>query len=135
MDFLTKEAILAAQDLKHEVVEVPEWGGQVGVRMMTGTERDAFEDEVFKMRGKNVEQNLKNFRSRLLVRTLTDGEGNRLFNDNEISVLGGKSAPVLDRLFTVSQKLNGIGPKDVEEATKNSGGDLEDSSASGSPES
>ena len=43
MNILSKEAILAADDLPREIVSVPEWGGQVCVRTMTGTDRDAFE--------------------------------------------------------------------------------------------
>ena len=41
--FLNREAILAAEDLPRELVEVPEWGGAVYVRALTGAERDQFE--------------------------------------------------------------------------------------------
>ena len=40
---LTKEQMLAADDIKSERVEVPEWGGDVMVRGLTGTQRDAWE--------------------------------------------------------------------------------------------
>jgi len=43
MSLLSKTAILAANDLKSEDIEVPEWGGAVRVRSFTGRERDAFE--------------------------------------------------------------------------------------------
>ena len=43
---LTKDEILRADDLRLERVEVPEWGGEVVLRTMTGTERDAFEAEL-----------------------------------------------------------------------------------------
>ena len=43
MTLLSKTAILAAQDLQTEDVEVPEWGGAVRVRSFTGRERDVFE--------------------------------------------------------------------------------------------
>ena len=39
---LNRSAILDAEDLKHEDVEVAAWGGTVRVRMMTGAERDEF---------------------------------------------------------------------------------------------
>lgn len=40
---LTREQILGAQDIKSELVDVPEWGegAQVRVGMMSGTARDA----------------------------------------------------------------------------------------------
>ncbi len=39
---LTREQILQSDDLPRETVQVPEWGGEVQVRTMTGTDRDAF---------------------------------------------------------------------------------------------
>ena len=42
---LTKDAILQAQDSKLEKLEVPEWGGHVFIKSMSGTERDNFEAE------------------------------------------------------------------------------------------
>ena len=46
MTLLTKSAILAANDLKTQDVDVPEWGGAVRVRAFSGRERDAFEQAV-----------------------------------------------------------------------------------------
>ena len=120
MPFLSRDVILSAQDLKSEAVEVPEWGGAVYVRCMTGTERDAFEVEVYTIRGKSVEMNRENFRARLLVRVLVDEKGSRLFSDQDIGSLGAKSARVLDRLFTVAMRVNGLSRKDVDDLTKNS---------------
>ena len=120
MNFLNRDAILGVEDLRRETVDVLEWGGCVCVRCMTGTERDAFESEAYAVRGKNVEINRENFRARLLVRTLVNEEGKRLFSDQDLELLGGKSARALDRLFTVSMRLNGLSKEDVEDLTKNS---------------
>ena len=40
---LSRDDILKAADNEPEEVDVPEWGGSVLVRGMTGRERDAFE--------------------------------------------------------------------------------------------
>ena len=125
MATLTKEQILQANDLKIETVDVPEWGGSVGVRTMTGTERDSFEQSIVEKKGKT---NLSNIRARLCALTVVDDSGNRLFNDSDIAELGKKSAAALDRVFTVAQKMNGFGEKDIEELGKNlSKGQSEDS--------
>ena len=42
---LTRDEILESEDLATETVSVPEWGGSVIVRALTGTERDAYEAE------------------------------------------------------------------------------------------
>lgn len=113
MVILTKDAILAADDLPKERVSVPEWGGDVYVRTMTGTDRDAFEASLIGKDGR-----LENVRARLVSLTICSESGDRLFTDDEISALGNKSAKALDRLFAVSQRLNGIGAEQVEAAKK-----------------
>ena len=114
---LTREAILAADDLPRERVNVPEWGGDVFVRTMTGTERDAFESSLIgKDSGK--EGRLENVRARLVSLALCSESGERLFDDAEIAALGKKSARALDRVFGVAQRLNGIGTGEVDTAKK-----------------
>jgi hypothetical protein len=112
MNLLNKAAILSAQDLAKELVEVPEWGGSVYVRAMTGAERDAFE---LSIQG----QKLENIRARLCAMCMVDESGTRLFGDKEAKELGQKSAAALDRVFAIAQRLNGIGTKDVEALEKN----------------
>ena len=120
MTLLTKEQILAAEDLDFEEVEIKEWGGKVRLRCMTGTERDAFESAIYKIKGDKVEANRENFRSELLSRVLCNKDNKLLFNPREVKALGGKSGRVIDRLFDIAQKINGIGQSDIEEMTKNS---------------
>lgn len=133
MGSLTRDAILASPDLPTESVAVPEWGGTVMVRGLNGTERDAFEAESYRVRGKDVEINRANLRSRLLVRAIVDDQGKRIFTDDDIAMLGAKSAAALDRVMEVAQRLSGIGNDDVEELAKNSDSDLAASSTSTLP--
>lgn len=116
MGVLNKAAILSAEDLKTETVAVPEWGGDVRVRTLTGTERDAFESGLVADGGK---RNLDNLRARLLALAIVDDHGARVFTDGDAMLLGGKSAAVLDRLFDVAQRLNGIGAQAEAETEKN----------------
>lgn len=116
MPILNKAAILAAEDLKTETVDVPEWGGEVRVRTLTGTERDAFESSLV---GEGGKRQLENLRAKLLSLAIVDENGARIFSDGEAAMLGGKSAAVLDRLFDVAQRLNGIGAKAEEQIEKN----------------
>lgn len=113
MNILSKEAILAADDLPREKVNVPEWGGEVLVRTMSGTDRDAFESSLLEQDGR-----MENVRARLVALTLCDSQGYRLFDDSEIAALGRKSARALDRVFSVAQRLNGIGVDQVDAAKK-----------------
>ena len=122
MSLLSKTAILAAQDLQTEDVEVPEWGGAVRVRSFTGRERDAFESSMVRGDGRDRRVDLTNMRARLVGLTVIDEAGQRLFTDDEVDLLGAKSGAALDRVFAVAQKLNGLSGADVEELSKNSSG-------------
>ena len=122
MSLLSKTAILAAQDLQTEDVEVPEWGGAVRVRSFTGRERDAFEASMVRGDGKDRKVDLTNMRARLVGLTVIDETGQRLFTDEEADLLGAKSGAALDRVFAVAQKLNGLSGADVDELSKNSSG-------------
>lgn len=120
---LNREQILKANDLKTETVAVPEWGGDVLVRMMTGTARDKFEEQTFsagRKKGGKSEVSFDNIRARLVAAVVVDEEGNLLFTSSDIAELGKKSAAALDRIFTVAQRLNGFTKEDIDELAKNS---------------
>lgn len=116
MSMLTREAILAADDLKTETVAVPEWGGDVLVRMMTGAQRDAFSASLVSADGK---PQMDNFRPKLVAWSVVDESGNLMFTADDIQALAVKSAAALDRVAAVAQRLNKMGPESVEEAAKN----------------
>lgn len=135
MTLLSKEAILAAQDLRFEVVPVPEWGGEVRVRTMTGADRDAYEQSLMASRGPDAKANIKNVRARLVAYSIVDEAGNRLFNEEDIDALGAKSVRALDRVFSAASRLSAIGAKDVAELGKPSAPTPAGASTSTSPAS
>jgi len=117
---LNREQILKADDIKTEEVQVPEWGGSVLVRGMTGAERDRYEAAVVEQNGKNTKVNMRNARARLMTMTVVDEKGNKLFTQADIETLGQKSAAALQRVFEVATRLAGIGDEDLDELSKNS---------------
>lgn len=127
---LDKESILAAEDLRTEEVQVPEWGGSVYVRTLTGKERDAWEATLLDGTGRNRRVKLDNIRASLAAATICDAQGKQLFGPEDVAALGEKSALALDRVFEVAQRLNGLTGEDVEELVGNSGGDRKESSGS-----
>lgn len=105
---LSKAAILAAKDTKVSApIPVPEWGGDVYCKTLSGTERDAFEESY-------SENKMKAFRCRFLVLTLSDDKGERLFTDGETADLGKKSSVVINRLFDAAWKHNAFTTEAVE---------------------
>jgi hypothetical protein len=87
---------------------------------MTGADRDAFENSMVSVRPDGTrEQNLTNFRTKLVALTVVDDAGNLLFSADDLARLAAKSALAIDRVFVVAQSINGFGAQAVETAAKN----------------
>lgn len=119
MTTLTRDAILGQHDREIEAVEVPEWGGVVHVRSLSGAERDQFEASIVQRNGKDVKTNLRNLRARLVVLAACDENGLPIFDAADATALGAKNAAALDRLFSVAQRLSGLRDDDVQEMAEN----------------
>ena len=118
--YLSRDDILGLNDLPTEDVLIPEWGNKyVRVRGLTAAERDAFEASIVRRRGQRTEVDTRNMRAKLVALCVVDEQGNRLFTDEDVEVLGRKSAAALDRIFEVAQRLSGLRPQDVEELAGN----------------
>jgi hypothetical protein len=116
---LNREAILAQSKLPTEEVSVPEWGGSVTVRALTGAQRDAFEAGCIQQRGKKTERNLNNLRARLVALSVVDADGKRLFSDADAAALGELNAAALDRVYDAAARISGLNAKDQEELLGN----------------
>ena len=119
-NYLTKENILTANDIKREEVQVPEWGGVVLVQGLSGRDRDQLEASMIQGKGKDTKVSLDNLRAKVVARSIVDENGNRIFSDADIPALAKKSALALNRVYEVAQRLSGISQEDVDELTKNS---------------
>ena len=115
---LSRDQILTAPDLRFDVVNVPEWGGEVRVRSMTGADRDAYEQSLMASRGSDANANLSNVRARLVAFCVVGEDGQRLFSDSDVEALGAKSARALNAVFECASALNGLGAKDVADLGK-----------------
>ena len=117
---LSRDDILKAEDGGTEEVPVPEWGGTVLVRGMTGRERDEFELSLGEpgRRGRTV-PNLVNIRAKVISRCVVDEDGDRLFTAADITALGDKSGAAVDRVDTVAARLSGLSDDDLEEMAAN----------------
>lgn len=114
---LSRDGILGASDIKTQEVDVPEWGGSVLIKGMTGAERDAFEGG---NRDGSGNQNLRNLRARFLVRCIVNENGTRVFADQDAAALGKKSSSALNRLWEAANDINGTSEAAVEETEGNS---------------
>lgn len=113
---LTKDDILKTADLKIKEIDIPEWGGQVCLKVISSLDRDRYESwYVSAERSGNYEK----ARSLLVAMSLCDDKGVLLFNpkdSNDLAAIGNKNSLIIDRIWAEARKLNGIdgGEKDKE---------------------
>lgn len=119
---LTRDLILSALDLPTTEVHVPEWGGYVHVRALTGAERDTFEASMMTSGNPTAEkraQQFGNVRARMCAMAIVDMEGNRMFSHKDVEALGKKNAAALNRVFEAVRTLSGFSNADVKEIEGN----------------
>jgi hypothetical protein len=117
MKLLNKDTFFAAEDLKHEDVEVPQLGGAVRIRVMTGSARDAFNEYIQSFGDEKRPASAIN--AALLVQTCIDESGAPMFAMDEIDMLRDKSAAALDVLALAAMRINGLGVTAADDAAKN----------------
>lgn len=113
MATLSRAEIEQAEDLGRELAEVPEWGGQVNVRMMNAGEKARLGLEYKNL----VDEDVMFY---VLSKTLVDDAGDQLFpGDAGVGSLKRKSFEVILRLYEVAARVNKLGKDAVEDAAKN----------------
>jgi hypothetical protein len=109
---LTREQILASRmNRKPVLLEVPEWGGDVYVRVMSAADQAILSDGV-----KPAELPIH-----VILHCLVDESGDRILTDEDAEALAKEDFPVIMRVFAFVAKLNGLSTKELEEAMENFG--------------
>jgi len=116
---LTRAAILKSCSLREEVLNIPEWGGNVTVQELTGAERDAWEASILNDDGQRDDDSMTNARAKLCVRCLVDDEGALLFSQDDVNQVGALSGTALNRVFEVACRLSGLTSADMDELAGN----------------
>lgn len=111
MGTLSRDQILGADDRKTDEVEVPEWGGSVRIRSMSGAELQEYVRAVAETKDEvdNVDDVL------LLVHfSIVDDSGNRLFPaKDDVKLLAEKNIHVLNKIAQACMGVNGLDQKEV----------------------
>lgn len=121
---LTRDDILdKVNDLKREKYEIESWGGHVYLSELTADQLDSYITSILEEPGNNKA------RSKLLVRAITDENGERIFRNKDRSEVGKLPASVLKEMFDIACRLSGI-TQDQQELVKNSESTPSDNSSS-----
>ena len=113
MAFLTKTAILTAEDMKYDSVPCPEWGGDGRVRGLTAYEQGYVTNLIGDDKKSEVTLKVVQF-------GCVDENGERLFSSEDIKQLQTKSYAVVERVGKRILQLTGFGNQDeIDTAKKN----------------
>lgn len=124
---LTKDAILAAPDLKTERLTVLEWGGEIIVSEMGGLTQLEFFNQVFPDTEETSSKRAidAKFRATLVAYCVVDEKGKLVFDRDDIPMLARKNASVVNAVFEVADRLNLITDNARKAAEKNSSGEAD----------
>ena len=106
---LNREQILNARnraDRRPVKVSVPEWGGDVYLRVLTVADQVALSEDV-----KPADMPVQ-----VLLHCLVDEEGTRILQDDDAAELAKEDFPLVLRLFAEAAKLNGLTSRELEDA-------------------
>jgi len=114
MGCLTKAEILSATDRSPVRVDVPEWGGHVYVRGLSGTQRGELEE------WQTANAGSVGMDGQLVAMSLCDETGEPLgFSDAEVDSLNDRSSVALQRVIAVVRRLSILDAESVAAAEKN----------------
>lgn len=130
---LSRSDILGCDDMRSQTLEIPEWGGSVRIRSLTGAEREAFEANLYRLVDGRRELELENFRAKLAAACIVDEEDRQIFSAADVLALAKKSSVALARIFNAAEALNGMHADAVAGAQKNSASGPTGASTSDSP--
>ncbi len=119
MSMLNIDTILSTHSIKVEKVEVPEWGGHVYVKVMTGEEKDRYETSFRKKVDGKLVPDLDNIRAKLVVFTMCDESGVCLATIDHVKALSKQSSTSLDRVVAAAQSINAMSHQEMDEIEKN----------------
>ena len=112
---LSREEILGAGDIQRERVAVPEWGegGEVLVSGLSAA--DQLEMAQYSLDGADGQRESLELMIKIPARCIVDADGQRVFSDDDVALLGQKSRAPLQRIMETAMRLSAL---DVEESKK-----------------
>lgn len=118
MEWAKKEGFFKAK-VPQEKITVPDIG-DVWIHGLTAGQKDDYENSVFRLSGRSRRFHLANARAQLLMLTVYDQHGKRLFSEKDIGRICEIPAAVVDPILDVARRLSAMTIEDIDELVKNS---------------
>lgn len=116
---LGRDAILARKSVPLKQQRVEAFGGTVIVQEMRAREKDEYEQSMVAGKGKNQAVNIRNGRAKLVVLSVVDEAGKRIFTDADVVLLGELPVADIDRICEAAQALSAVSDEDIQNIASN----------------
>ena len=113
MGTLSRDQILGADDRKTDELEVPEWGGSVKIRSMSGSEVQKYVEAV----QADEDADIKHM-CLLIHFSVVGDDGKKLFSTEDIEALADKNLLVLRSVSEACIAVNGLNQAEVADELK-----------------
>ncbi|MFB5622533.1 MAG: hypothetical protein ACE5RH_00930 [Nitrosarchaeum sp.] len=112
-----REKIKNIDDIKKEILDIPEWECSIEIRSMTAKQRANILDKVTN-EGGSIDNDL--FFSHMIVASCFDSEtGELIFDMDDANWIMDKSSGPIEKLMSNIMRISGLNKNSVEEAEKN----------------
>lgn len=106
MTFLTRSEILERRSFRTETVEVPEWGGAVRLREMSGADRQAIQAAVLRaQKGPSASEDVH---AHVVACAAVNENGEKIFSPSDVPALSRQPAGLLKRLAEKALEISGL---------------------------
>lgn len=115
MALLTKAQIIAADDIRTQVIDVPEWGegAQVKIKAWSVAQADAYGSMI--LNRKDDVQFIAQLRETTVSMSIVNEDGSPMFTAKDMAALGKKSPAAINRVHRAALELNKLGNVDEDE--------------------
>lgn len=121
---LNRDQILGAKDRAHQVIDMPEWGGEVMITALSVRDRSVVLGEWARLgnvqkEGGDTVGAMLDIKLRLVALSITDADGVQLFSVEDIAELATKSDAAIGAISDAAITLNRFFVSATEDVAKN----------------
>lgn len=114
-----RERIIASMDRTSELVYVPQWGEEIEVRSMSGSERADSMRKYLDAETGSIDYNAL-YPELIIATCYIPGEDERVFGPGDVGVIATKNAGALELLANAALRLSGLDAEARDRAGKSS---------------
>ena len=121
MKLATRKQLIGLCQRRYVEVELPELDASVRIQSLSEKEKSDYETRLISKNGRGIlKDRLADATRRLIALCVVDANGDRLFDNTDLSIIAEMDSFVSSRIYEACQEHCGFNKQDIETAVKNS---------------